>query len=400
MNSKILCRKCPICDCVSGDVLHTQRFFLSEGHPLPSSYDVVACDECGFCFADTAEPQAVYDVYYADMSKYADTATSTGAGLSTWDAERMEHLAQQIASYAANASSRILDIGCANGGLIAALQHRGYDNVCGIDPAPSCVEQARRVATADVWTGTFSALPAGIGKFDGVILSHVMEHVRELRPAIDRVREMLNPDGWIYVEVPDAVRYVAFLVAPFQDFNTEHINHFSTISLANLCRRTGFLPTSGGIKEIFSAKGMPYPSAFWFARKTEGAQRIEKDELLRPALYGYIGASRDMMARIDTAIRRSLDANPDLIVWGTGQLTMKLLADTCLRKANILAFVDGNPVNHGRTILGRNVVGGRDLTSSTTPILICSLINSAAIIASIQSHGLTNPIITLSEVAL
>jgi hypothetical protein len=255
------------------------------------------------------------------------------------------------------------------------------------------------VATADVWTGTLSVLPAGIGKFDGVILSHVMEHVRDLRPTIERVRELLNPAGWIYIEVPDAVRYEAFLVAPFQDFNTEHINHFSTISLANLCRRAGFLPTSGGIKEIFSAKDMPYPAMFWFARKAQGVQPIEKDESLRPALDGYIRASHDMMARIDSAIRRSLEANPDLIIWGTGQLAMKLLAYTCLREANILAFVDGNPVNQGRMILGRKVLGGRGLAPSATPILVCSLINSAAIISSIRGMGLTNPIITLSGTA-
>jgi hypothetical protein len=52
MNPKDLSRKCPICNCSSGEVLHTQCFALSEGHPLQSSYDFVACDSCGFCFAD------------------------------------------------------------------------------------------------------------------------------------------------------------------------------------------------------------------------------------------------------------------------------------------------------------------------------------------------------------
>jgi len=41
---------------------------------------------------------------------------------------------------------------------------------------------------------------------------------------------MLKKDGKqiVYIEVPDAARYIDFLYSPFQDFNTEHINHLSS----------------------------------------------------------------------------------------------------------------------------------------------------------------------------
>ena len=397
MKSKTLHRPCPICDCPSVQVLHTQRFTLSEGHPLQDRYEVVACDACGFCFADTLVSQPAYDAYYSAMSKYADGTTSTGAGVSPWDAGRLHQLAGHVAKFAPALSSRILDVGCAGGGLLAALQSSGYTNVCGIDPSPSCVEIASQAAAGRVWTGTLSGVPAGIGTFDGIILSHVMEHVRDLRDAMERLRSLLNPGGWVYVEVPDATRYEQFLVAPFQDFNTEHINHFSTTSLANLFRTRGFIPEAGGTKEIYSAKDMPYPALFWFARVAGAPQPIEKDELLRPALDGYIRASADRMRRLDETIRRALDRHLSVIVWGTGQLTMKLLAETCLREAAIEAFVDGNPVNQGKELLGRKVIGGGDLPRGTTPILVCSLINSTAIIQAIRSLGLTNPVVELSD---
>ena len=397
MKSKTLDRPCPVCGCPAGQVLHIQRFTLSEGHPLQDRYEVVACDACGFCFADTPVTQPAYDAYYSSMSKYADGTTSTGAGLSLWDAGRLEQLAGQVAEFAPDPSSRILDVGCAAGGLLSALQSRGYMNVCGIDPSPSCVEVARRTAAGRVWTGTLSGFPVAIGTFDGIILSHVMEHVRDLRDAMERIRSLLNPGGWVYIEVPDAARYEQFLVAPFQDFNTEHINHFSMTSLANLFRTCGFVPEVGGTKDIFSAKDVPYPALFWFARVAGAPQPVEKDALLRPALEGYIRASADRMRRLDETIRRALDRLLSVIVWGTGQLTMKLLAETCLREANIEAFVDGNPVNQGKELLGRKVIGGGDLPSGTTPILVCSLINSAAIIQAIRSLGLTNPVVELSD---
>lgn len=393
----LLARKCPVCNAASGRLLHTQRFVLSEGHPLPTACDYIACDDCGFCFADTPVPQSIYDTYYADMSKYSDSATSTGAGHSPWDAARLEHLAGQVAAFSPDRAARLLDIGCANGGLFPALRGAGYRNACGIDPSPSCVRQARTLSTGEVWTGTLSTLPRGIGTFDGVLLSHVMEHVRDLRAAMERLRTLLNPGGWIYIEVPDASRYEEFLVSPFQDFNTEHINHFSSAGLANLCRACGFAPESGGAKEIFSAKDMPYPAVFWFARMTHSPQKILKDDLLPDAISGYVRASRESMNEIDVRIRHTLAAHKSLIVWGTGQLTMKLLTDTCLRDAEIVGFVDGNPVNQGRSIRGLPVAGGEALASGPTPILVCSLISSAAIIEAIRNLGLTNPVVTLSQ---
>ena len=397
MNPKRLDRECPICSCLSGSVLHTQRFVLSDEHPLPAQTDYVACDSCGFCFSDTSATQATYDVYYADMSKYADSTTSTGSGISPWDASRLEQLADQVAGFAPDRASRLLDIGCANGGLFPALQRAGYSNACGIDPSPACVAQARKLTTGLVWEGTLSGFPKDLGTFDGILLSHVMEHVRDLRPAMELLRVHLNPGGWIYVEVPDASRYQEFLVSPFQDFNTEHINHFSSDGLANLCRACGFDPESGGAKDIFSAKDVPYPAVFWFSRMTGDRQALMKDEALPSRIRSYVRASELLMQRIDGRIRKTLALRQDLIVWGTGQLTMKLLTDTCLSAANILGFVDGNPVNQGRTLCGKRVVGGKELVSSTAPILVCSLVNSAAITSTIRSLGLTNPVVTLSE---
>jgi hypothetical protein len=70
------------------DLLHKEQFVLPEGHPLAVGYDVVHCNRCGMVYADTAAVQGDYDRYYTGLSKYADAATSTGAGESQCDAEQ------------------------------------------------------------------------------------------------------------------------------------------------------------------------------------------------------------------------------------------------------------------------------------------------------------------------
>jgi len=395
MQEKSLLRHCPICDCLTGRVIHTQHFQLSEGHPLPPVCDYVICDGCGFAFSDTSVDQVGYDAYYAGMSKYADNATSTGAGVLSWDKERLDGLADQFADFCDNHSARILDIGCANGGLLTALQSKGFLNICGIDPSPACVAATRKLSKGDAWVGTLANVPVEAGTFDGIILSHVMEHVRDLSAAMELVHRLLNPGGWVYIEVPDASRYEEFLVAPFQDFNTEHINHFSETSLANLCRRNRFLPELSGTKIIDSSKDMPYPSLFWFARKWEKPMPIVKDGKLQGDLEKYIGASKVLMARIDANIRKLITEYPEIIVWGTGQLTMKLLADTCLRDARITAFVDGNPINQGKSLHGSKIIAGSEINARTTPILVCSLINADSILETIRDLKIPNGVFTL-----
>jgi hypothetical protein len=101
------------------------------------------------------------------------------------------------------------------------------------------------------------------------------------------------------------------------------------------------------------------------------------------------------MARIDGNISRLITEYPEVIVWGTGQLTMKLLADTCLRTARISAFVDGNPINQGKIMHGTKVIAGSEITAGDTPILVCSLINEASILEAIRALNLPNPVVTL-----
>jgi 2-polyprenyl-3-methyl-5-hydroxy-6-metoxy-1,4-benzoquinol methylase len=196
---------------------------LPDGHPLAEGYAVVLCLACGMVYANTQVDQAVYDAYYADLSKYEEPSLSSGGGLTPWDAARVEVMAACIARHFLDSQSRIVDVGCANGGLVQALRKLGYGRACGIDPSPACVRFIRESLQAEAWVGFVDQIPMGVGPFDGVVFSHVLEHLPHPSAALAMARRHLAPGGLVYVEVPDASRYGDFLSAPFQEFNTEHI---------------------------------------------------------------------------------------------------------------------------------------------------------------------------------
>lgn len=122
---------------------------------------------------------------------------------------------------------------------------------------------------------------------------------------------------------------------------------------------------------------------------------IVKDGKLQGDLEKYIGDSEALMARIDANIGKLITKYPEIIVWGTGQLTMKLLADTCLGDTKIAAFIDGNPINQGKLLHGTKVIAGSEIHAPQTPILVCSLINADSIQDSIRALQLPNPVVTL-----
>lgn len=393
-----LLRVCPICGSSQCENLHTQKFVLPEGHPLADGYRVVACEKCGFVYADTQVSQKDYDDFYSRFSKYESNSTSTGGGASPEDAQRLKEMAKCIAEAIPNKQARVLDIGCANGGLLKELRDLGYSRLCGIDPSPACVEAAKAVCSAEGHVGTLASLPSNVGEFDCVILSHVLEHVQDLSQAVESIARLTRSDGVVYVEVPDASRYFEYLVAPFQDFNTEHINHFSACSLSNLFVVRGWKQKSGGNKTFFSAPRMPYPAVFAFFTKTSASKKsgtLTKDTELRNRISEYITASQVMLESFDRRIEEVLAKNEDVIVWGTGQLALKLLGETCLAQAKISAFVDGNPINQGKLLKGIPILAPAQVRGSKQPIIVASIIQGQAIARDIKKLNLPNPIILL-----
>jgi len=397
MMPKTAKRPCPVCLHSVVSVLRFQRFILPENHPLANGYEVVCCGRCGFVYADTATRQEDYDRFYASFSKYEDKRTGTGGGESSSDARRLDETARCIAGFVSRRDARILDIGCANGGLLLRLKRLGLQNLCGFDLPAGCVENTRKLGIAAEY-GSVTDHPPGVGKFDIIILSHVMEHLRDVRLAARSVADLLKEEGRIYIEVPDASEYASHVVAPFQDFNTEHINHFSIQGMGNLMGQMGFRGEGVGQKVFESSPGMPYPAhyGFWSKARPPIDYQIRRDEMLVKRIQQYIALSQEMMDRMDRRLKQALAKSPEVIVWGTGQLAMKLLVETVLSSATIAAFVDGNPINVGKKLKGIEIRAPEQISGMPQPIVITTTLHQQAIAERIRNElRLPNQIVFL-----
>jgi FlaA1/EpsC-like NDP-sugar epimerase len=116
------------------------------------------------------------------------------------------------------------------------------------------------------------------------------------------------------------------------------------------------------------------------------------------------------MERINRHLASQLTNTQSVLLWGAGQLAMKLLALPSLAHTQVRAVVDNNPVLRGKTLAGAPVIGPqeigpqeigshkiglREIAGTTEPIIIATLLHADEIGAQVRRLGLSNPVISL-----
>lgn len=387
-------RPCEICHNPQADFIYRREFTPLPGSLL-SGYEVVACPACGFCFARDLPTAEEFDRYYEEQSKY-EYHQRDGAP-SEYDSRRLPAAAAIIAEWLPDRSARILDIGCANGGLLAALKAIGYSNLLGLDPSPTCAAAAQRLHGIEVVTGPLSRLTPAMGQFDLIIFGSVLEHLLELNGMVARIEPHLTAAGCVYVEVPDMTRCTRLVDAPFQEFSVEHINFFSPVSLSNLWRKHGF--SVRGLRQFsipYLRGNLVYEVKAMFQRGAHAAATPEFDAEAGPEIRRYVERSAARLAHLTGVIDRLADSGEPILVWGAGTHTQGLLSTTRLGEANIRAVVDSNARYRGQTLGGVTICGPDEIAGRPEAILISSQQFQEEIVHEIAAvRGLSNRLITL-----
>ncbi|MEQ1885357.1 MAG: class I SAM-dependent methyltransferase [Bryobacteraceae bacterium] len=387
-------RGCPICSSTHSQVLFEQRFEQLSGAHLLYGYDVSICDECGAGYADKIPPQSEFDRYYRELSKYDYSDRPTEARPA--EDQRYLDMADGVAPHIPTAEARIFEIGSGAGQLLAALKARGFTNVCCSDPSPGCVKAAAAFGVPGIVCTIFDA-PTPSVPYEFLILTGVMEHIRDLHRAVAQFHRLLRPGGRVYLEVPDGSRYMARLDAPFQEFSVEHINFFSAQSLTNLMQTNGFRAVATG-EATRSLHESSCPTVYGVYERTNGNLSLRKDEETEKGLRNYIAGCSEEDIRIRRRISDAVSNQGQMIVWGTGAHTLRLLANGGLHPSQIALFVDSNPNYQNRSLRGVPVVAPAQLNCTRQPILISSKGFQNEIQQQIRKQlHLTNPLILLYD---
>jgi len=364
-------RECPLCGSTKRRTLH--QLTLTFGGDQRIYY----CTNCSMIYASAGNP-----VNYNEDSIYT-LPGAIGSGVTENDKKRLDETAAAIDRMFWNKSISILDVGCAQGGLLNALKSHGFTNLSGMDPSFACVDMTR-AAGHHAYHGT---LPGNqVASYDLIILSHVLEHIEDVTGALRGAWDWLKPGGHIYIEVPDASRYW-IVGAPLLDFNSEHINHFTKRTLQYAIEQAGLRVESEVQGKIIQLPHYVYPALWVLATEPAGSYA---------AMRSYITEAEDRLRKINNYLEAALEGERRIIIWGVNSYCANIINLPVFQRVKIVQAIDRNPALHGRiACCGVGVVNPDEIRHSDIPIVITTLMSIDSIRADIGARGLPNQVISI-----
>jgi 2-polyprenyl-3-methyl-5-hydroxy-6-metoxy-1,4-benzoquinol methylase len=375
-------RPCPLCNSLERRLIFAQRFEKLSSGSLLAGYDVVVCDQCGLGFADRIPEQTEFDTYYRQMSKYENQ--HQGGTSATYLEATYGAIARFVSDAQPDRRARLLDVGCATGALLAAFKRLGYANLLGLDPSPVCARAAADLYGLEVRAQTITDLADSSEQFDCVVLSSVLEHVRDVRESVAQLVRLLRPDGMLFIEVPDTTRFAEYLSAPYQQFSMEHINFFTPQTLARLCETAGLglIALQQPIRILDTAEE-PAITAI-FGRDRAPAVSVADVPTTDACLRTYVEDSRLLDQQVRSKIERLQESDEKFLVWGAGTHTLRLLASQILRPEHVEAFIDSNPRYQDKLLAGVPVCPPSLLDQRRTSIVVSSRVFQDEIVKTLR----------------
>lgn len=230
---------CPVCNS------NQTRFALKvKDHSVSGEYfDIFECPQCSLRYTHQVPPSEQIGRYYQSEDYISHSNTRKGLVNSLYHMVRSRTLRSKyhLLNKATGLKQGLhLDIGAGTGAFVQYVNRQGWESE-GIEPdeiarARAIEHHQTKLMPAEAFE---TLLPS---RFDAITLWHVLEHVHDLYPYLHRIKDLLKPNGLVFIAVPnytsyDAVKYGSDWAA--YDV-PRHLYHFSPASVHWLLKAAGF----------------------------------------------------------------------------------------------------------------------------------------------------------------
>ena len=205
-------------------------------HGLPAH--VVICRQCGLVYLHPRWTRERYDRFYRkEYESYYRPETDP----LVVEKQKSLLVLNRLRQYDPLAVfSRILDVGCGYGGLLATLADHGHGRkICAaIEPSATCQRHLNKDSRIQIIGDNIEqSWPDNDGPFNLIILRHVLEHLADPAACLKKISENLSEDGLLYLAVPDMMNAKGSLEKYW--FRAVHTFYFSRATLEHVCRTAG-----------------------------------------------------------------------------------------------------------------------------------------------------------------
>lgn len=179
---------CNLCGSREYKPLFTSRdylFYSSE------TFFLVQCSTCGLVFMN---PRPLnMDYYYRDYHRKI-----LDKDLLMWLVPDRARKITQV-----KRCGTLLDVGCGTGAFLHSMSKLGWE-VYGNDTSQHACDYAKNeLGLKNVFCGSLISADLPQDYFDMITLWHVLEHLKEPRQTLEKIRLLLKDDGILVIESPD-----------------------------------------------------------------------------------------------------------------------------------------------------------------------------------------------------
>lgn len=237
MNSKFELVKCPLCKKNNYEIIinsqkkdFTKNYIKNIFNSSSSVFNdrIVKCKNCKFIYLNPRIKQKIIDKSYS-FSKDRKFISQNQNRIKTF-----KNTLSLISNQIDFSNKKILDIGSGGGAFLKACKDRNI-TAEGIEPNKWLVNYSKKKYGINISTKNLNKVNK---TFHIVSLFDVLEHIPNIKLAINKIYKLVKKDGFLIINVPDhnsLARKILKKNWPF--YLTVHLHYFDKKSLSKLLEK-------------------------------------------------------------------------------------------------------------------------------------------------------------------
>ena len=247
---------CPLCESRQFGKLREDdcRRHKCYDPELPPTMTWCICSDCGHCFVDGYLTDAGLDLLFKRTQAIQNPSTVFQAPAKSWQPGNFPvevqrriwaQVVQRVTRLRAvppTPDDKWIDVGCGNGMLLFTAWEWGYHAI-GLDMRKDTVDMLRGMQV-EAYNLDFSVYDAPAGSISVISMANVLEHMPFPKPVLRHAANLLKPDGFMFLSMPNGDTVVwkyldSFNANPYWH-EIEHCHNFTRSRLAALLDELGF----------------------------------------------------------------------------------------------------------------------------------------------------------------
>ncbi|MBN1213824.1 MAG: class I SAM-dependent methyltransferase [Candidatus Lokiarchaeota archaeon] len=222
---------------------------------------IVLCKKCGLIRANPRISEDTIELFYTKyyrtlIRSQLDNNSNSNLIIKTFqeEEEKGKRILENIQENLSLTNGVVFDFGAGAGGTLQAFKNAGYE-IFGVDLNLDYLKYGVQKGL-NLKKGGIEELKKYPKKADLIIISHILEHIHNLKTFLSNLKECLKDEGYLFVALPGLFN-VQKTYGNFQSyFVIEHLYYFSLGTLKNIMAESDFTFITGNeeIQAIFQKK--------------------------------------------------------------------------------------------------------------------------------------------------